>query len=461
MRKDDLQKLGVPNGALDLGMQYCSAAAKGGLFRRYKPKELIERILADPQDYFNDSLASRFAKAIVAEEKLASPGPAPYKVWGENQIDLGAIEQLRTACNLPVAVKGALMPDAHIGYGLPIGGVLATANSVIPYAVGVDIACRMKLTVLDIPETDLDKLRDRLKKALIDETQFGIGCTFEKKREHPVMDKDWNMTLVTKQMKDTAWSQLGTSGGGNHFVEFGVVKFFEEMDGIEKGSKYLALMSHSGSRGVGSRVCDTYSRIATKQLPKKYSWAKHLAWLDLDSEAGQEYWNAMNLMGDYASANHECIHRHVSQHLGAKRILTIENHHNFAWKEIHDGAEYVVHRKGATPAASGVLGVIPGSMADPAYVVRGTGNADSLKSASHGAGRKLSRNQAKEKFNWTFWRKELANKGIDLMSAGIDEVPGVYKNINEVMAAQSDLVETIARFKPKIVRMAEGGLSED
>ena len=220
---------------------------------------------------------------------------------------------------------------------------------------------------------------------------------------------------------------------------------------------YVALLSHSGSRGAGAAVCSTYSQIAQRQLPRSCEKLGRLAWLELDSEAGQEYWAAMNLMGDYAAANHAVIHRLVSKLLGAKIISGVENHHNFAWIEKHQGREVVVHRKGATPAGQGVLGVIPGSMADPGFVVRGLGNPMSLASASHGAGRCMSRKQAKDTFRFGHVRKELAERGIEVLSAGSDEVPGVYKDIRQVMAAQQDLVEVVAQFDPKIVRMCDDG----
>ena len=165
----------------------------------------------------------------------------------------------------------------------------------------------------------------------------------------------------------------------------------------------------------------------------------------------------MELMGKYAAANHAVIHRAVAKNLGVKVLADLENHHNFAWKEEHDGEELIVHRKGATPAGEGVLGIIPGSMASPGYVVRGRGDASSLDSASHGAGRRMSRKKAKESFTWSETKKLLADRGVTLLSAGLDEVPMAYKDIDEVMAAQSDLVQTVARFDPKLVRMAKAG----
>src|SRR6185312_15108821 len=225
---------------------------------------------------------------------------------------------------------------------------------------------------------------------------------------------------------------------------------------------YVALLSHSGSRGTGAAVCDHYSKLAfgrcRSALPSELL---RLAWLPLDSQEGREYWAAMELMGHYAAANHACIHQHIAENLGAQALLELENHHNFAWKERHviDGTEreVIVHRKGATPAGAGVLGIIPGSMASPGFVVSGKGNAESLNSASHGAGRVMSRKAATEKFNWKDVNRLLRERGVTLISAGLDEVPMVYKNIREVMAAQHDLVKVVGQFDPKLVKMAPSG----
>jgi tRNA-splicing ligase RtcB len=221
------------------------------------------------------------------------------------------------------------------------------------------------------------------------------------------------------------------------------------------------LLSHSGSRGSGAAVCDYYSKIAFAQFPDLPSELKRLAWLSLDSQEGQEYWHAMELMGSYAAANHACIHQHIAENLGAQVLLDLENHHNFAWKEKHviGGVErgVIVHRKGATPAGAGVLGIIPGSMASPGFVVSGRGNAESLNSASHGAGRAMSRKAANAKFNWKEVNRLLRERGVTLISAGLDEVPMAYKNIREVMAAQSDLVTVLGQFDPKLVKMAPSG----
>jgi tRNA-splicing ligase RtcB len=270
------------------------------------------------------------------------------------------------------------------------------------------------------------------------------------------MDADWSGGPLTRELKDKAWAQLGTSGSGNHFVEWGLLTVTDPADaaelGVEPGS-YVALLSHSGSRGSGAAICAHYSKVAADRLPAEYANFKRLAWLGLDTAEGREYWHAMNLMGRYAAANHEIIHDNVVRLAGAEALKVVENHHNFAWKEIHDGKEYVVHRKGATPAGKGVLGIIPGNMADPAYVVRGKGEADSLASAAHGAGRRMSRTAAKKMYQWGHWRGELKRRGVRLLAAGLDEVPGVYKDIRQVMGDQSDLVETVAEFHPKVVMM--------
>ena len=277
------------------------------------------------------------------------------------------------------------------------------------------------------------------------------------------MDEDWSITRITNERKDTAWKQLGTSGSGNHFVEYGVLSLAQRDEelGLDAG-EYVALLSHSGSRGAGAAVCSTYSAIARQRLPSRFENFGRLAWLSMDSQEGQEYWAAMNLMGEYAAANHAVIHENVARLMGAEILAGVENHHNFAWKERHGDVDLYVHRKGATPASPGELGVIPGSMADPAYIVRGKGNPESFHSASHGAGRRMSRTAAMRTYRFQQVRKELEQRGIRVLSAGSDEVPGVYKNINEVMAEQQDLVDIVGRFNPKIVKMCgDGSKAED
>jgi tRNA-splicing ligase RtcB len=221
--------------------------------------------------------------------------------------------------------------------------------------------------------------------------------------------------------------------------------------------RYVALLSHSGSRGAGAQIAGHYSKLARELHPELPRELSYLAWLDLDDDAGREYLALMNLMGEYASGCHAVIHDRVAGALKASVLAGVENHHNFAWVQERDGEQVVVHRKGATPAGDGVLGVIPGSMAAPGYVVRGRGEESSIGSASHGAGRKMSRTAAQQRFTWAMVKPLLEQRGVRLLSAGIDENPYAYKEIAEVMRRQSDLVDVVARFDPRIVRMAEPG----
>ncbi len=471
MKTNNLIQLGVPQGAaIQSGMDFIAKfMAQGGDAARLEDE--LGTIIAKPEAFLGDPLRESFARDLYAPAYKQRDVLAPLAQWGSG-LDAAAVQQMANACALPVAVAGALMPDAHVGYGLPIGGVLATEGCVIPYAVGVDIACRMRLSVYDRKASTIAGQKDRLANILESETNFGMGGAFKDKRHHDVMDEDWAVSPITRRFKDKAWAQLGTSGSGNHFVEFGAMDVNAEQSAALKESgfdvppgEYLALLSHSGSRGTGAQVCQHYSRIAMDRrydLPKEM---KHLAWLTFEEEAGQEYWAAMNLMGRYAAANHALIHKSIAKKVGARVMLDIENHHNFAWKETHLIAgterEVIVHRKGATPAGEGVLGVIPGSMATPGYLVRGKGKASSLSSASHGAGRVMSRSVAKQSFTWGGVRKQLAAAGVELLSAGIDEVPGVYKDIHSVMAAQTDLVEVLGQFQPRIVKMCPEGPAED
>lgn len=427
-------------------------------------------VLAAPGTFLGHEIFEPLAQALLNVDEVASTtislkeGKQEYTIYGELQIEEGALRQMDLAMKLPVAVAGALMPDAHQGYGLPIGGVLATHHAVIPYGVGVDIGCRMALSIFDVPEEHLYLHHDFYKKVIMDNTKFGAGHGYLKHErvDHAVLaNKAFEANDFIRQLKDKAWTQLGSSGGGNHFVEFGIMEF-KEADvalGIEKG-RYVALLTHSGSRGLGATIADHYTKLAKKLCSLPYE-AQNLAYMGLDTAEGQEYWLAMNLAGDYASACHEVIHEKISRALGAERLAMVENHHNFAWKELWKGEEVIVHRKGATPAATGVLGIIPGSMATPGFLVRGKGKEEAIHSASHGAGRLMSRTKAIKTIARKDLKSILSDNGITLIGAGLDEAPMAYKNIHEVMAAQEDLVDIIAVFSPKIVRMADDGSRED
>ncbi|MGV3589116.1 MAG: RtcB family protein [Adhaeribacter sp.] len=420
--------------------------------------QILSSVLAAPDQYQEHVFWGPLA------QKLLEPKPQPYlplpneylpfTVYNGAGIEEGALKQMKTAMRLPVAVAGALMPDAHQGYGLPIGGVLATKNAVIPYGVGVDIGCRMCLTIYPAPASFIQQNRDRLKTILLDNTRFG-RATFRQPVGHAVIDRpEFRDIPMLRNLKDRAYSQLGSSGGGNHFVEFGAVEILDAQNeyNLAPGS-YLAILSHSGSRGMGATIAGHYTKVAMAACPLPPE-AKHLAWLDLDTEAGQEYWLAMNLAGDYASACHHQIHQRLAAALALEPLVMIENHHNFAWKETDAaGNEVIVHRKGATPAGKGVLGIIPGSMATPGFIVRGKGQAASVNSASHGAGRTMSRTKAKATLNLPQVQQYLQAAGVEVIGSGLDEAPMAYKDIHQVMAAQQDLVEVVGTFYPKIVRM--------
>ena len=273
-------------------------------------------------------------------------------------------------------------------------------------------------------------------------------------QEHEIIDREeFNLTPLLKNLRGKAIRQLGTSGGGNHFVEFGELHLQEQnILGLPEGH-YVALLSHSGSRGFGASIAQYYSQIARDicKLPRE---AQHFAWLDLNTEEGQEYWMSMNLAGDYARACHERIHLNLAKALGLKPLANVNNHHNFAWKEeIIPGRMSIVHRKGATPAQKGQAGLIPGSMATPGYLVCGKGVEESLCSASHGAGRAMSRQKAKESFTQSALKKMLSQADVTLIGGSIEEIPLAYKDIDRVMYTQETLVEVQGRFMPRIVRM--------
>jgi tRNA-splicing ligase RtcB len=318
----------------------------------------------------------------------------------------------------------------------------------------------MRMTVFNASPHILDQKRDRFRSVLEEQTCFGAGSTWAMPRDHEVMDSPlWHEHPVAREFKDVAWHQLGTSGSGNHFVEFGSLTVHSQIDSplgkIPPGT-YLAVLSHSGSRRFGFEMANHYTKIAMDlraNLPKDF---RHLAWLELGESAGAEYWAAMELAGQYASANHAVIHCQIVDVLRMDVLGGIENHHNFAWKEQVDGQDVIVHRKGATPASKDTLGVIPGSMSAPGFVVRGLGNMDSINSAAHGAGRRMSRSQAFKSFTWESVQHKLKAQGVELLSAGLDEAPGAYKDIRQVMRDQSDLVVALAEFQPKLVKMDPG-----
>ena len=426
--------------------------------------QILKDVLAAPESYLSDEKLEKIANQLVSAKAPPSEGLGEaiplnekgidYNVFGAKHIEEGALLQMQIAAKLPVAVAGALMPDAHQGYGLPIGGVLATNNAIIPYAVGVDIGCRMCLSIFAVDPEQLKKREAWFQRELVANTLFGAGREFNDSRDHEVIDrKEFVEINFLNGLQHKALRQLGTSGSGNHFVEFGRVEITDATNPMKLPvGNYVGLLSHSGSRGMGATIANHYTQIAMQKtvLPKE---AKHLAWLNLDTEEGMEYWLAMNLAGDYASACHHTIHEKIAKAIGEKPIAVVENHHNFAWKEMWEGREVIVHRKGATPAGKDVLGIIPGSMTAPGFIVKGKGETASLNSASHGAGRKMSRTKALANITHEALKRELKEHGVKLIGGGLDEAPFAYKDINEVMQSQTTLVDVLGKFYPAIVQM--------
>jgi tRNA-splicing ligase RtcB len=421
----------------------------------------LEQILDTPQAFIADEVWGKLAEHFCpqSETKVFSvyelrEKALAFKMYGGKHIETIAKQQMELAMRLPVSLAGALMADAHAGYGLPIGGVLAVKNAVIPYAVGVDIGCRMTLSVFDETSAFLSRYTYQIKQALKENTHFGMEGGIPFAQEHEVLEcSEFQTDAFLKTLHGKAMRQLGSSGGGNHFVELGELELFEENGFDLPAGRYAALLSHSGSRGLGTEIARRYSDIAREQcrLPRE---ARHFAWLDMNSDAGQAYWMSMNLAGDYAKACHERIHINMTKALGLKILKTIGNHHNFAWRETLDGGrEAIVHRKGATPAHIGEPGIIPGSMTTPGYLVQGCGVPESLCSASHGAGRTMSRQKARENFTQSALKKMLSGAGVQLIGGSVEEAPLAYKDIDRVMDSQNDLVNIQGKFMPRIVRM--------
>ncbi|HUY76545.1 MAG TPA: RtcB family protein [Ktedonobacterales bacterium] len=461
-----LKTRGWPEGKV-IGLAKAAAQALEDTgMEREAVLDQLDRVREDPGAFLAEPRFADLARECVRRmtpeptDDALRERPASYGVWGAEQIDRVVLTQMEQALRLPIAIEGALMPDAHVGYGLPIGGVLATDAAVIPYAVGVDIACRMRLSVYPVSPYTLGQRRNDFKRSLMERTRFGQreGWARGDFPEHPVLeDPAWSATRLLKSLQFKAEQQLGTSGSGNHFVEWGVFRLYaDDADlGLTAG-EYLALLSHSGSRAVGFKIANTFTELAAREHPHLDASVQRLAWLTLGSEAGQDYWLSMELAGRFASANHYVIHQRVAAAVGLKEVAVVENHHNFAWREtLPDGSPAIVHRKGATPAGAGVLGVIPGSMGDAGYVVRGRGEPSALNSASHGAGRAMSRRAAENSISRSARDEYLRERGVTLLGGGIDESPQAYKPIETVIAAQDDLVEVIGKFTPRLVRMAD------
>ncbi len=381
---NDILALGWPVGkVIGLGLETARARGSRGLSReevlaglediRLDPGGALERESEGPvAELAREWVRIGAAEASASDEELRAE-PLPYHTWGEAGVEDAARLQMEAALRLPVAAGGALMADAHVGYGLPIGGVLAVREAVIPWAVGLDIACRLRLSVFELSSHVLGQKKIDLERALEEETFFGAGVRHDGRSSHEILDDPaWGATRFLRGLKDTARAQLGTSGSGNHFVEFGAFSVPEDLEfekarvlaPLEAGRSYLALLSHSGSRGVGNKIATRYSKIAEERRSGLEGEAKKLAWLELSSEEGQEYSLSMRVAGRFAAANHAVIHDRLARRIGAEAAFVTEHHHNFAFTEEWRGEEMIVHRKGATPAGSGDLGIVPGTRAD-------------------------------------------------------------------------------------------------
>ncbi|MFM7397363.1 MAG: RtcB family protein [Verrucomicrobiota bacterium] len=421
--------------------------------------EDVARVMADPAiEQDNDALAGlarRLLELRHRESIVVRDEPLGYSVFGEQGIEPGARRQMDDAMRLGPVVAGALMPDAHQGYALPIGGVIAVEDALIPYAVGVDIGCRMHLSVFHQPAEQFDALREGLRRAILHGTHFGQQ-TRSSPLDHPLLDdprfRETEKFMRTSGLRERCALQFGSSGGGNHFVEFGELHVTHPDAGIPSG-RWMALLSHSGSRALGHRIATAFTAVA-KRLTPLPTGLEDFAWLPLGTEEGRAYLAAMELAGDFSAANHRVIHETVIAAAGLDVALSVSNHHNYAWREKFEGRDVYVHRKGATPASRGALGVIPGSMATPGFLVRGLSGVGSLESASHGAGRRMSRREAERTITSAARDLDLASARVELLGGGIDEAPSAYKDIHSVMAAQTGLVEVLAEFHPRIVRMA-------
>lgn len=372
-------------------------------------------------------------------------------MWLE-EIEDGAMEQIKHLADLPFAFSHiAIMPDSHQGYGMPIGGVLATKDVIIPNAVGVDIGCGMcavKTSLTEIDTETLKKIMGEIRKAI------PVGFNKHKEMQDGRLMPQGEFTKIIGDQWENARLSLGTLGGGNHFIE------------IQKGSDgHIWIMIHSGSRNLGKQVADHYNKIAVELNKKWFSSVPEeweLAYLPVDSEEGQDYIREMQYCVDFALANRllmmhrimECFEKHygVGNFGSVEDIINIA--HNYAKLEKHLGHEVWIHRKGATLADVDTIGIIPGSQGTKSYIVKGKGNVLSFKSCSHGAGRRMGRKEAERTLNLAEEQKKLDDQGILHAVRGIndlDEASGAYKDISTVMKNQEDLVDILVELTPLAV----------
>lgn len=368
-------------------------------------------------------------------------GRLPIKSWAY-EIEDEALQQAVNLSNLPFAFSHiALMADVHVGFGMPIGGVLASKQILIPNAVGVDIGCGIVAIKTDIKKIHVNQIENIVNRA---HSSIPLG------HKHHKTPREWNgfgnppNSQIVLQEIERAKYQLGTLGGGNHFMS------------IEQGSDgHIWLMVHSGSRNFGYKIANYYNRLAKKTNKiTNLSPPKHdLAGIHIDSDGGQEYYNAMNYALEFAEENRrqllEQFYEIFRKETNSKDMIQkISIHHNYASIETHFREEVIVHRKGAIRAELGELGIIPGSMGTPSYIIQGLGNEQSFKTCSHGAGRVMSRKMANKSIT-----REMADKAMEgIIHKGwrgdLSEAPMAYKDIEEVINNQSDLVKPIIKLTP-------------
>lgn len=383
-------------------------------------------------------------KKVISSEKL------PIKLWLDD-LQAGAFKQAVNLANLPFAFKHiAIMPDAHEGYGMPIGGVLATEAVIIPNAVGVDIGCGMcavRTNLESIETSDLKKIMGQIRKAV--PVGFDHHKSAQNEDDMPQGFDIDELNVVSNQY-GSAKKQLGTLGGGNHFIE------------IQRGNDgFIWIMVHSGSRNLGKQVADKYNKIADNlnrlwhsEIPAQ----QELAFLPIQTPEAKKYMTEMNYCVEFAFANRRLMMERIKESfydaVDCDFETMINIAHNYARWEKHFDQKVIVHRKGATSANLGETGIIPGSQGSKSYIVRGLGNPESFNSCSHGAGRKLGRNQAFRELNLDEEIRKMDEQGIIhgiRSKKDLDEAAGAYKDIDVVMQNQSDLVEIIVELKPLAV----------
>jgi len=384
-------------------------------------------------------------KRVITTER------APIKLWLDN-IESGALSQAINLANLPFIFKHlAIMPDAHQGYGMPIGGVMATKGVIVPNAVGVDIGCGMcavKTSLASLCNSDLLKIVELIKK------KIPVGFSHQQKaQDENLMPfiRDIESRKILYQEYKSALTQLGTLGGGNHFIE------------IQKGDDgFIWIMIHSGSRNIGYKVAKYYNDLAISINEKYYSKvekSQELAFLPIDTVEAKNYFIDMQYCVEFALANRKLMMGNVKEifdkvYTGVTFEPIINIAHNYAKWEHHFKQDVIIHRKGATSAKLGEIGIIPGSMGTKSYIVEGLGNKESFNSCSHGAGRKMGRKQAQKDLNLVEEIGRMDIQGIVhsiQTEKDLDEAPGAYKNIDVVMENQKDLVKILVELKPLAV----------